>query len=536
MSLSWSRLSLQTKVTGVVILIVALSALSAEYIDRKFVGRLAKENFKQEVAAVARQVGAHITTVAEFHNQAARELDLYKLLASRPDLTDIALYALPAEPGGPPTLLVSAGNTALPRLERVPPLVVRALRLEHDVTDLEGWEDEHRLKIAAPISVEGKLVGATYAEFSTAQFDEVLEYQRSLSLDRRWLTGIVIILAINLFLYWKVHRPVKALLAGVEAVSQGVMSATVPVQGEDELGRLGARFNTMVERIRAATEMNRRLYEELRLAHDDLQRRVEEATAEIREKNRELVRTNELLSSAQRELARAQRLSAIGQLAATVAHRIGTPLTALSGHIQLLAEDPSLSPDGRRRLQTVEAQIERTSRIIQDLLVYARKPELALAPMDLNHCLEECVAMLRPEIARRHVVLVQTLSPDLPKVVGDHMQLQEVFSNLIENALDAMPDGGTLTLRSYPVAARAGEATAQVVVEVEDTGVGIAPDQQEQIFQPFFTSKTPGRGTGLGLAIALETVKAHGGHLTVHSEVGKGARFTVLLPTSSEGY
>ena len=107
--------------------------------------------------------------------------------------------------------------------------------------------------------------------------------------------------------------------------------------------------------------------------NDSLQAKVSEATAEVLEKNRALAHTNELLSAAQRDAAREQRLSAIGQVAATVAHKIGTPLTALSGHIQLMAEDPTLSTESRQRLETVEAQIERTSKIIQDMLLYARK-------------------------------------------------------------------------------------------------------------------------------------------------------------------
>lgn len=516
-----------------ILVIVGLSALSAEYIDRQYVAKLAQENFQQEMVAVVRQVGAAITTITEFHNQPSRELELYKLLASRPDLVEIRLYALPAGETGPPSLFVSAGNNVPPKQEGNPFLVEQAIRQASDVSDLSGWGREHLLKIAAPILVENRMVGAAYAEFSTAQFDEVLDYQRRLSLTRRLATGAVIVLAINLFLYLKVHRPVRALLAAVESVAHGNMTTAVPVGGGDEIGRLGSRFNTMVKRIRAATEENRKLYDQLQRAHDDLQIKVDEATAEVRQKIKELARTNEILSTTQREAARAQRLSAIGHLAATVAHKIGTPLTALSGHIQLLQEDPQLSPEARGRIKTAEAQIERTSRIIQDLLLYARKPELALAPMDLNACLTECVALLQPEIDRRGVVPVLALSPDLGKVQADPQQVQEVFCNLIENALDAMPTGGTLTIRSGARGmALAGASGRRAAVEVEDTGEGIPREVQAQIFQPFFTTKKAGRGTGLGLAIALETVRAHGGQISVESEAGKGSRFLVLLPLS----
>ena len=189
------------------------------------------------------------------------------------------------------------------------------------------------------------MIGRRICGVLTAQFDEVLDYQHQLSISRRVITGGIIVLAINIFFYWYVHRPVGALLSAVKAVTEGTMTTTVPVSGDDEIGTLGSRFNLMVERIRTTTEENARLFDALQHAHNGLQRKVDEATAEIRQKNRELARTNELLSSAQREAARAQRLSAIGQLAATVAHKIGTPLTALSGHIQLLQEDPDLTKD-----------------------------------------------------------------------------------------------------------------------------------------------------------------------------------------------
>lgn len=508
-----------------ILIIVGLSALSGEFLDRQYVFGLARENFQEEMMAVVRQIGASITTRMEFWDQTSRELELYRLIANRPDLIDVAVYALLSGQPSSPLLLASAGRTMLPGLERAPPLVQRAIVTLTSVSS--AHDDQHRLEVASPITVEGRLMGAAYAVFSTAQFDEVLDYQQQLSLTRRLLTGGVIVLVINLFLYLYVHRPVKALLKGVNAVSEGRMTANVPVRGQDEIAKLAASFNEMVERIRTATLENKRLYEELQQAHDDLQIKVDEAIAEVRQKNRELARTNELLSSAQREAARAQRLSAIGQVAASVAHKIGTPLTALSGHVQLLQEDPHLNPEARRRLRAVEAQIEQTSRIIQDLLIFARKPEFVLAPVDLNACVEECLALLRPEIDRRNVTLQVEFMPGLQKVQADHQQLQEVFCNLIDNALDAMPHGGTLTIRTYELG---GEADRRCAVEISDTGHGITEEIRDKIFQPFFTTKKSGRGTGLGLAIALDTVRAHGGHMAVESEPGRGARFVIVLP------
>ena len=532
----WRGMSLPTKVSLVILLIVGLSALSGEYLDRGYVSDLARQNFQEELTAVVRQIGADITVAADFANTEARQMGLDRLMANRPDLIDVALYAFSPDQSAPPVLLASAGNTTLPGLERAPEVVERAIRLGTAITDPQR-DSQHRVRIASPISVDGRITGAAYAEFSTAQFDEVLEYQHQLSLSRRVITGAVIALAINVFLYWYVHRPVGALLTAVKAVTEGTMTTTVPVSGDDEIGTLASRFNRMVERIRTTTNENARLFDALQQAHNDLQVKVDEATAEIRQKNRELARTNELLSSAQRDAARAQRLSAIGQLAATIAHKIGTPLTALSGHIQLLQEDPDLTKDARRRLQIVEGQIDQTSHIIQDLLIYGRKPEPILECMDLKACVEDCLSLMRPEIARRNVILLTDFHDTPFTVRGDSQQLQEVFCNLIDNALDAMPEAGTLTIRMHPSGGRASslqpiDMPESYAVDIIDTGQGIPRDRLDQIFQPFFTTKKAGRGTGLGLAIAAETIRAHGGEMAVESEPGKGSRFTVTLPSA----
>ncbi len=262
------------------------------------------------------------------------------------------------------------------------------------------------------------------------------------------------------------------------------------------------------------------------------------AGEELRAKNEALARTNELLSAAQRTATRAQRLSAIGQFAATIAHKIGTPLTALSGHVQLLMEDLTLPPKVRGRLQTVDAQIERTSRIIQDLLLYTRRAAPVRTPVDVNDCLQECLALFRTECDRQHVACIADLSMELPRVEADRQHLQEAFNHLIENALQAMQTGGSLCVRTFlmegPTTGFSLPSEGTVGIQVVDTGCGINPDHLAQIFQPFFTTKQAGRGTGLGLAIVQETVRSHGGRITVESEPGKGTSFIIQLPVAEQ--
>ena len=528
----WHRLSLQVKITLMIICIVGLSAATTEWLEVRSIQHTVEDNVRDAALAVGRSVDQNVTSLAQLSNREARTKEVEKILATLPDLLNIVLYEFPSKPEEGPIAITSAGPTELLRQEGAPDLVLRVRAEGRPLIDYANRTNTHRVFLAAPIFLRNAVVGATYAEFSTLQMDEALESMRQASRTRRLLTGLAIVLTINLFLYFKVHRPVKQLLTAVESVSQGTMTPVVLVEEQDELGELADTFNHMVRKIREATQDNAQLTESLRSMNDSLQLKVTEATAEVLQKNRALAHTNELLSAAQRDAARAQRLSAIGQVAATVAHKIGTPLTALSGHIQLMAEDPTLSTESRQRLETVEAQIERTSKIIQDMLLYARRPEPLRSPIDLNACLAECIALFRPEFERRKIALVIEWSQQVEKIEADVQQLQEVFNNLIENALDAMPAGGTLVTRISPHAEREQpDHRTWVKVEFADTGCGMEAEQMAQIFQPFFTTKKARRGTGLGLAIALETVRAHGGQIKVDSDPGKGSRFTIVLPT-----
>jgi two-component system NtrC family sensor kinase len=528
----WHRLSLQVKMTLIIIIIVGVSAGTTEWLEVRSIQHTVEANVRDAALAVGRSVDQNVTSLAQLSNREARTKELEKILATLPDLLNIVLYEFPSEPAEGPVPITSAGPTELPRQEGAPALVQRVREERQPLIDYADREKTHRVFLAAPIFLKKAVVGATYAEFSTLQMDEALESLRQASRARRLLTGLAIVVAINLFLYFKVHRPVKQLLTAVESVSRGSMTSVVPVEEQDELGELAGTFNDMVRRIREATHDNAQLTESLQAMNNSLQLKVREATAEVLQKNQALSLTNELLSAAQRDAARAQRLSAIGQVVATVAHKIGTPLTALSGHIQLMAEYPTLGIESRQRLQTVEAQIERTSKIIQDLLLYTRRPEPVRSLIDLNTCVAECLALFQPEFDRRKIALVTEWGHQIEKVEADAQQLQEVFNSLIENALDAMPAGGTLGIRVSPYAVLGQpDYRTWVAVELIDSGCGMTAAQLVQIFQPFFTTKRAGRGTGLGLVSALETVRAHGGEIKVESEPEQGSRFTIVLPT-----
>jgi two-component system, NtrC family, sensor kinase len=344
-----------------------------------------------------------------------------------------------------------------------------------------------------------------------------------------WLTVallVVALLGVTALLYFifghVIYRPLDALLGAMSEVKAGNLGVTAPVRARDEFGQLATVFNHMLARLRAMTEE--------RAAHQtQLEERVREATAELAERNTELDERNAQLEEAnaalfemQRELTRFERLAAAGQLAAQFAHEVGTPLNLISGHVQLLAARTE-DEKARERLDLIASQIARIERIVRHLLDATRRPRPQLAPTDLNALLRRIFDVTAPTLAVRGVELETSLDESLPPVLADAEQLQQVFLNLINNSLDAMPHGGRL---SVTTSARDGFAE----VGCRDTGTGISSDIRERIFDPLFTTKASGRGSGLGLTVVQKIIQEHGGQVEVRSELEQGAEFLISLP------
>ncbi|MDQ3014194.1 MAG: ATP-binding protein, partial [Acidobacteriota bacterium] len=216
------------------------------------------------------------------------------------------------------------------------------------------------------------------------------------------------------------------------------------------------------------------------------------------------------------------RLAAAGQLAAQFAHEVGTPLNLISGHVQLLAartEDQKT----RDRLDLVSSQIGRIERIVRNMLDATRRPKPQLDPVDLNALLRRIFEVTAPTLAARQVELATDFHESLPPVSGDGEQLQQVFINLINNSLDAMPHGGWLSFSTTI----AGD---QIIVRCRDNGEGITEEAKPRIFDPLFTTKLHGRGSGLGLTVVQQIIREHSGSIAVTSEDGQGTEFQIHLP------
>ena len=232
----------------------------------------------------------------------------------------------------------------------------------------------------------------------------------------------------------------------------------------------------------------------------------------------------------ERELQRADRLATIGALASGLAHEIGTPMGVIRVRAESLQNDETTSADSRVKLGIIVRQIDRIARIVRMLLDYARKSESHKAVCDLRTIAERAMTLLEPEAARRGVRTVARLGENPLMVNCDADQLEQVFVNLIMNALDAMNrSGGTLRVTANSEKSNNG---ARATLAFEDTGAGVAPEHEDRLFTPFFTTKEPGKGTGMGLAVSQSIVREHDGEITFSTNAS-GSRFVVAIPMAS---
>lgn len=240
-------------------------------------------------------------------------------------------------------------------------------------------------------------------------------------------------------------------------------------------------------------------------------------------------RDEQLKEFATQKIMESERLALIGQLAAGVAHEINNPLEGIITYSHLLLERMPEPGRHRESAQKIVTQANRCRDIIRGLLDFARqrKPDKRLS--DVNAVLQECVSLVSNQALFHNIEIVKDLAGNLPRALMDPSQIQQVFMNLIMNAVEAMNGAGRLTLRT-----RFDPGAKRVEAEVTDTGHGIRPEDKARVFDPFFTTKEIGHGTGLGLAISYGIVQEHNGTISVESEPGRGARFTVRLPVAGK--
>jgi signal transduction histidine kinase len=360
--------------------------------------------------------------------------------------------------------------------------------------------------IAMPVHNVGRKL-AVVVTVSMGAADQVRTKARLVALWFAAPTVLILTLVVDLLARRLIHRRLGSIVSTMHSVAGGEISARTPVGRADELGSVAAGLNDMLERI-----------EHFNI---ELQHRVETATTELRDRNVELEESYKRVVILRDALARAERMAAVGQMAANVAHQVGTPLNLISGYVQMVRES-NADPRTRDRLKIVERQIQQVTGVLRSMLDHARQKS-PRELVDVARVVRYACETSQSQLALSGVELRVHLDNGLPPIEADATQLELVVINLIKNSLDAMPYGGTLTIT-------ASETQAGVQLEVADTGSGIPPEMLARVFEPWVTSKTIGQGTGLGLAIAREVIEAHGGLITIRNVEQGGAVVTIQLP------
>lgn len=354
------------------------------------------------------------------------------------------------------------------------------------------------------------VLGVIDIGMSLADVDRASAALRWSTVGLALLAMVVLAAMVSMFERRVVVQPLVAVMRATRRIADGELQQSIAVERRDEIGLLATSFNRMTVSL---AEAQARLHELM----ESLERQVDERTAALRQ--------------AQAQLVQSEKLSSLGRLAASVAHEINNPLSGILTYAKLLIRqlesgrfDEASRQACLHQLALVRRESERCTAIVHNLLDFARQRPPAMKALALAAVLDEALSLVGHKTELQNVVIVRDYG-DVPPVEGDPGQLRQAFVNIALNACDAMPAGGTLTVRLRALPADGGGA--EVVVEFTDTGTGIAPEHLSKVFDPFFTTKQ--KGTGLGLSVVYGIVDRHGGKLEIDSEPGRGATVRIRL-------
>lgn len=301
-----------------------------------------------------------------------------------------------------------------------------------------------------------------------------------------------------------VSRPISELIQRIREIGRGRWEQRISASGQDEIASLAREFNLMSEELqRSYANFVREQGEKIKL---------------------------------ERELRHSERLASVGQLAAGLAHELGTPLNIISGRAEYLSRRPRSAEEMKDNLEVIRSQSDRIASIMRRLLEFARRKEPNFRLVEVRAFLDNIHHMLEHQLREKHIRVKLETAPSLPQLHADPDLLQQVFLNLYSNALHALSDGGLIRIGAE--VSNAGDhgphganGARRLRIIFEDNGAGIAREHLDRIFDPFFTTKDIGEGTGLGLSVTYGIIKDHAGDIRVESEPGRYTRFIIELPT-----
>lgn len=427
--------------------------------------------------------------------------ELLEDILSRPGLIGVAIY----DPKAQVIAQTVAANATAP----TPDEIVRdALTTKQAASVMEDVGQSRILRHIQPFRWPGGRTAGIEVRQTLDGMEAAFQREIRERILSRVIVLIVFVLSVVTLTRWSIARPIRALIRTARAVGHGDLTQRIEVARRDEIGQLAEEFNRMAANLQTA--------------HEELLRQADERLR------------------LEGEVHQTQKMAAIGMLAAEVAHEIGTPLNVIAGRAEALGRTVPADHPERRHLDLILRQTERITGIIRTLLDYSRPRRPALQREAIAPILGRVADLLLGRCRARDVRIHVTLPAGLPEVWGNADQLQQLFLNLLLNALDASPRGATIRIVEGPEPLLPGDGRAGITrgkaeraclaIHVVDEGGGIPAERLSQVFQPFFSTKDPGHGTGLGLPIAEEIVRAHQGEVEILSIPGRGTEVIVRLP------
>jgi two-component system, NtrC family, sensor kinase len=515
------KLNLQWKVLLLVAATITLILLASTYLHGLITKSLSEETRYDNAIKQVTTVAKRTQTYNYFNSPADLVQEIEFLANARPEFIQLDVYQ--NVPGGEKLIATTA-----PAASRLPYLNDQSKDNElgemerpfPDVTTMEVERDGQRrwlITVALDQSGSEGYVTALVQKNSPSNFVSRHQFQQNIVLAGGSVVSIALLYLLFVVFF---RRPAQDIASAMAQARTGDLSARATVRRDDELGTIATGFNLMIDEIRARNEERERLLSRVSGFNKELQLEVERATTELRA-------SNEALFETQQRLGRSERLAAVGQIAASLAHEIGTPLNAISGHLALLARKHPHDQDTRRRVEIINSQIESVVKSIRSLLARTQRPRPELQPLDLNALIRELLWLVQPTLDAHNIVVTVTLNSDLPLIPGDRNSLLQLFLNLTNNSIDAMPNGGELEITT-----RFDRISRSAELVFCDSGVGIDPSAAEHLFELMWTTKEA--GSGFGLAIAHAIAIEHGGTIEIVAEQRQGAAFRLSLPLSVE--
>lgn len=388
--------------------------------------------------------------------------------------------------------------------EEEPVVSGRAKRvMERNRAEEEMAADGYARRI--PLHHQGKVAGAMELRLDLAKIQPEGFLHRGLLAAGALLVAFALL--VGLFSRKAIGKPIDQLMDGMDHIIRGDLTHALPLDRNDEIGRIAYRFNEM--------------------------------TAQLRDAQEEIHRNAQAKIQLEQRVRQSEKLATIGQLAAEIAHEVGTPLNVISGRaraIERKAEQADEQTEGiQKNARIISEQAARITKIIQQILDLSRQRIPEKTEVDLQLCINAALSLLEYQLDQSSISINNENVQDLPRVMGDADGLQQVFINLIMNAIQAMPGGGELSISSNVVRRRKegldlAPPQLYVSVSISDTGEGIPEELHDQIFEPFYSTKGGGEGTGLGLTVVHGFIKQHDGWIEVSNRSSGGTTFRVFFP------